>query len=136
MVLTPKSFLLLYVAPSLVSLYIVAFSLVFLKITLFINLNYFSKTFLAFFLRSVFIPRYGFSQALSFYFKAISNLITLWTFSKTNLWFDIYILNILTCVAYSFVSFKLATSISVFSILILSGKKDKSVWRLCKFWGY
>ena len=40
------------------------------------------------------------------------------------------------CITHSVLSCKLATSFSTFSIFILSGKNDKSLWRFCKFSGY
>ena len=55
----------------------------FSKTELLINLKKsFSKSFFAFFLRSVFISIYGFSQEFWL------NWISLWTFFNTNLWFN------------------------------------------------
>ena len=67
----------------------------------------FSKSCFAFFLKSVFISIYGFSQIFWL------NLITLWTFFETNLWFNACS-KFLMCIAYSVLSCKLATSFSTF----------------------
>ena len=88
----------------------------FQKITLFINTKkYFSKLFFAFFLRSVFISIYCFSQAFWL------NVITLWTFLKINPGFD-FCFKFLICIIYSVLSLKLATSFSASSVFVLSGK--------------
>ena len=79
--------------------------------------------------RSLFLLIYGFNQAFWL------NLITLWTFFKTDSWFNAYF-KFLWWITYSVLSCKLATSISTFSILILSGKNGKSLWRLRNFSGY
>ena len=89
----------------------------------------FSKSFFAFILRSVLISIHGFSQAFWL------NLMTFWSFFKTNPWFNAYF-KFLMCIKYSALSCKLATSFLTFSIFVLSGKKSKSLWRLCKFSGY
>ena len=92
----------------------------FSKMALFINWNHF------FFLRSVFILIYGFSQAFWL------NLITLWAFLKTNPWFNAYF-KFLMCITCLILSCKLATRLSTFSVFIFSGKNGKSLWRSCNF---
>ena len=89
----------------------------------------FLKSFFAFILRSVLISIHGFSQA--FWLK----LMTFWSFFKTNPWFNAYF-KCCMCIKYSTLSCKLATSFSTFLNFVLSGKKSKSLWRLCKFSGY
>ena len=79
----------------------------------------FLKVIFCFFFRSVFISIYGFSQTFWL------NFIILWTFFKTNPWFNAYC-KFLMCITYSVLSCKLATSFSTFSTFILSGKNDKS----------
>ena len=84
------------------SLCFLTLSVVFPKTELFINLKkFFSKPFLAIFLGSVFILIYGSSQAFWL------NLITLWTFFKTNPWFNVLV-KMITWTSYSFLSCKLA----------------------------
>ena len=89
----------------------------------------FVKVIFCFFLRSVFISIYGFSQLFWL------NLVTLWTFFKTNPWFNAYF-KFLLCLTYPVLSCKLPTSFSTFLIFILSGKKGKSLWNSCNFSGY
>ena len=109
---------------SLISLCFLTFSIIFPKTELFINLKKpFSKSCFAFYLRSVFISIYGFSQAFWL------NLITLWTFFKANPWFN-PCFKFLMCRTYSVLSCKLSTSFLTFSIYILSGKNSKSLWGL------
>ena len=91
--------------------------------------KHFWKLSFAFFLRSVFISIYGFSQAFWL------NLITLWTFSKTNPWFNAYF-KFLMCVTYSVLSCKLAACCSTFSIFIISDQNGKSKWSSCGFLKY
>ena len=87
------------------------------------------KIFFASFLRLVFISIYGFSQAFWL------NLMTLWTFFKTNPWFNAYF-KFLMCITYSVLLCKFATGFSTFSIFILSDKNGQSLWSSCKFFGY
>ena len=85
-----------------------------------------SKSMFAFFLRSVFISIYGFSQAFWL------NLITMGTFFGINpwlkacFWFLMYI-------TYSVLWCKLASSFTTFSIFILSDKDGKSFWNSYSF---
>ena len=58
--------------------------------------------------------------------------MTLWTFSKTNPWFNVCF-KFLMYIKYSSLSCKFVTSFSIFSIYILSGKRDKSFWSSCNF---
>ena len=74
----------------------------------------------------MFISIYGFSQTFWL------NLIILWTFSKTNSWFNAYF-KFLMCIRYSALPCKLATSLSIFSIFIFSGKNGKSLWNSFNF---
>ena len=68
----------------------------------------FLKVIFCFFFRSVFISIYGFRQTFWL------NFIILWTFFKTNPWFNAYC-KFLMCITYSVLSCKLATSFSTFS---------------------
>ena len=74
----------------------------------------------------MFISIYGFSQTFWL------NLITRCTFFKTNLWFNACF-QFLMYITYSFLSCKLATSFSTFSVSSFSGKNDKSLWSSCNF---
>ena len=87
------------------------------------------KIFFASFLRLVFISIYGFSQAFWL------NLMTLWTFFKTNPWFNAYF-KFLMWMTYSFLSLKLVTSVSTLLFFFLSGKNGNSLWSLCSFSRY
>ena len=77
--------------------------------------KYFSKSFFAFFLRSLFISMYGFIQAFWL------NLITLRTFFKTNPWFNAYF-KFLMCKTYSVLSYKSTTSFWLFQSLFFQVK--------------
>ena len=90
----------------------------------------FSKLFFALFLSLIFILIYGFSEVFWL------NLITLWTFSRTNLWFNAYF-KFLMWITFLVLSFKLEISFSTFSIFILSGKNGKllwSSWNFSRYW--
>ena len=65
--------------------------------------KYFSKSFFAFFRRSVLMLIYSFNQAFWL------NWITLWTFLKTNPWFNVC-LKFVMCITCSVLSCKLATN--------------------------
>ena len=83
------------------------------------------KTFL---LSSVFISIYGFRQAFWL------NLITLWTFFQTYLWFNVCF-KFLMRITYSVLSCKLATNL--LTNFILSCKTDKSLWsswNVSRYW--
>ena len=93
---------------SLITLCFLTFSIVFWKTALFIDLKKpFTKSFLALFLRFLFMLIYGFSQLFWL------NLMTIWTF---------FMWKFLMCITYSVVSSKLVTSFSTFLIFLLSGK--------------
>ena len=66
---------------------------------------FFKILFSLFFLRSVFISIYSFNQAFWL------NLITLWTFFKTNPWFNVCF-KFLMWITHSVLSWKIATSFS------------------------
>ena len=53
---------------------------------------------------------------------------------NTNLWSNACF-KFLMRITYSFLSYKFATSSSTVSVFILSDKKSKSFWKLCKFHG-
>ena len=57
------------------------------------------------------------------------------TFFNTNPWFNAFFKSLM-CITYLLLSCNLATSFSTFSILILSGKKGKSLQGSCNFSGY
>ena len=89
------------------------FSVVFPKTALFMNLKKsFSKPSFCFFLRSVFISIYGFSQAFWL------NVITLWTLVKSNPWLNACF-KFLMCLTYSVLSCKLAQAFRVFQFSFL-----------------
>ena len=75
---------------------------------------------------SVFMLTYSFRQAFWL------NWITVWTFFKTNPWFNVCF-KILMCIRYWVLLYKLATSFSTLFIFIFSGKNGKSLWRLSNF---
>ena len=102
----------------LISLCFLTFSIVFPKTALFINLKHFFFKIIFCFLSSIFVYEHA-----------------LWTFLKSNLWFNAY-LKFLMCITYSVLLCKLATSFSTFSIFILSGKNGKSLWSSCNFSRY
>ena len=52
-----------------------------------------------------------------------------------NPWFNACF-KFLMCITYSVLSYKLGKSYSTLSIFIFSGKKGKSLRRLCKYAGY
>ena len=87
--------------------------MVFLRTALFINLKkYLKKFFFAFFLNSVFISIYGYSQAFWL------NLMTLLTFVQSNLWFSAcfrFLVFIVSC--------KVTTTFSTFQFSFLQAKK-------------
>ena len=102
------------------------FHKVFTKTALFFNLKKsFSKSVFPFFISSLFILIYEFSQTFRL------NLMDLLTFFKTNQWFNAYF-KFVICITYSPLSCKFATSFATFSIFILSGKKVN----LCHCKGY
>ena len=70
----------------------------------------------AFLLSSMFISMYGFRQAFRL------NLMTLWNFFKTNLWFNASF-KFLMWITYSFLSCKLATSFSLFQFSFFQAKR-------------
>ena len=83
----------------------------------------FFKVIFCIFFSSVFIPIYCFNQAFRL------NLITLCFFFGTNSWFSACF-KVLICTTYFFFLFKLHTSFSRFSILIISSKNGRSLWSL------
>ena len=70
---------------------------------------FFQIIFYVFLFRSIIISTYGFSQAFWL------NLITLWTYFKTNLWFN-GCFRFLMCIANSVLPCKLATTFRIFQL--------------------
>ena len=75
---------------------------------------------------SMFILTYSFRQAFWL------NWITVWTFFKTNPWFNACF-KFVMCITYWVLLYKLATSFSTLFIFIFSGKNGESLWRLSNF---
>ena len=115
------------VVTSLISLCLLTFSLVFPQAALLISSKrYFSKSFFALFLRSVFISICGFSQEFWL------NLIILCKFSKTNPWLNAC-LGFLIYITYSDLSCKLAASFRFFQFSFFQVKMITSC-NFSKYW--
>ena len=100
------------------------FSIVFQKLALFLNLKklIFSKiiSFFAFFLSSVFISMYGFSQTFWLNWMILCNFFSILIHYSMPQFF--------MCTTYSFWLCKLDTSFLTFSIFVISGMCSTSVF--------
>ena len=123
-------FLLLSDVISLISLRFLTFSIVIPKTELFNCLKkFFSHSFCAFFLSSVFMLIYDFNQ--SFWI----NWIALCTFFSFNPWFNACFKALIWIIYFSLSSI-LQIRFSTFSTFFLSGKNGKSLWSSNNVFGY